>query len=285
MHVEEIIRRLQDYWSRRGCAVLQPLDLPVGAGTFHPDTALRALGPEPWHAVYVQPARRPTDGRHGRHPNRLQRYYQLQVVQKPSPDDFQDAYLASLEELGISGGEHDLRFVEDDWKSPTLGAWGLGWEIWCDGMEISQFTYFQEMGGQCCKPVMGEITYGIERLAMHLQDVDDVYQLKWNATLTYSDLHQRNEVEQSAYNYKGPDTEALAAHLAASAQTCRHQLRAGMVLPAYETVLACSHLFNLLDARGCYSADERAAAITRVRQLACQVAAAHVAQPATGLAA
>ncbi len=280
MHIQDIVSGLLSFWAGRGCAVLQPVDMPVGAGTFHPATTLRALGPEPWSAAYVQPSRRPTDGRYGRHPNRLQRYYQLQVVQKPSPDDFQQAYLDSLSGLGISGADHDIRFVEDDWESPTLGAWGLGWEVWVDGMEVTQFTYFQEVGGIQCSPVMGEITYGIERLAMYLQDCDDVYDLSWCEGLSYGELHRVDEEEQSAYNFEGEDTDVLLARLAECGQACRDLLGGDppLVAPAYEQVMLSSHVFNLIDARGHYSAEARADAIAGIRRLATKVAGEHVRQ-------
>ena len=282
MHIQQLILSLQQFWLQRGCNILQPLDLPVGAGTFHPATALRALGPEPWHATYVQPSRRPGDGRYGQHPNRLQRYYQLQVVQKPSPDDLQQAYLDSLDQLGISGKEHDIRFVEDDWESPTLGAWGLGWEVWVDGMEVTQFTYFQEVGGIACKPVMGEITYGVERLAMFLQGVDSVYDLTWSATLNYGELYKVNEQEQSVYNFELADTPLLLRNFSDSLRQCTTLLNRDLALvaPAYEAVLTCSHIFNLLDARGRYSVDARAAAIAQVRDKAAAVAEAFCAQRA-----
>ena len=279
MHIQDIITNLLGFWAKQGCAVLQPLDLPVGAGTFHPATALRALGPQPWKAAYVQPSRRPTDGRYGRHRNRLQRYYQLQVVQKPAPKDFQDLYLKSLEKLGITGKEHDIRFVEDDWESPTLGAWGLGWEVWLDGMEVTQFTYFQEIGGQQCDPMMGEITYGVERMAMFLQNQDDVYELSWSEGLSYGDLYQKNEEEQSQYNFHGKDANKLLAQFAAAEKLCQDFLKAKpqpLLMPAYEQVIHCSHAFNLLDAHGHYSADARAKAIIAIRSLANQVAAAYV---------
>ncbi len=280
MYVQQLISELQHFWQQRGCSVLQPLDLQVGAGTFHPATTLRALGPEPWSAVYVQPSRRPGDGRYGRHPNRLQRYYQLQVVQKPSPDDFQQAYLDSLDQIGISGKEHDIRFVEDDWESPTLGAWGLGWEVWVDGMEITQFTYFQEVGGIVCAPVMGEITYGIERLAMFLQECDDVYALDWSPNLKYGELYQQNEKEQSFYNFELADVKLLLETFNASLDQSNLLLEQdpALVMPAYEAVLAGSHTFNLLDARGHYSVEARAAAITQVREQANKAAAAYCAQ-------
>ena len=281
MHVQDIIAKLLAFWAKRGCAVLQPLDLPVGAGTFHPATALRALGPEPWNAAYVQPSRRPTDGRYGRHLNRLQRYYQLQVVQKPVPEDFQEIYLRSLKMLGVSGDEYDIRFVEDDWASPSLGAWGLGWEVWVAGMEVTQFTYFQEVGGQKCKPIMGEITYGIERLAMYLQDCDDVYKLSWCEGLSYGELYQINEREQSHYNFEGKDTKELLEHFDSCERLCGELLAHKphpLVMPAYEQVIYCSHAFNLLDAHGYYSVDARADVIASIRKLAVQVAKAYVAQ-------
>ena len=279
MHIQDIIAKLLGFWAKQGCAVLQPLDLPVGAGTFHPATALRALGPDPWNAAYVQPSRRPTDGRYGRHRNRLQRYYQLQVVQKPAPEDFQELYLKSLEELKITGAKHDIRFVEDDWESPTLGAWGLGWEVWVDGMEVTQFTYFQEVGGQKCDPTMGEITYGVERLAMFLQDCDSVYDLKWNDGISYGDLHQKDEDEQSQYNFHGKDAGELLKHFKACQDLCEtmlHNKPEPLIGPAYEQVICCSHTFNLLDAHGHYSVDARAEAIAAIRSLANQVAAAYV---------
>ena len=281
MHIQDIITNLLGFWAKQGCAVLQPLDLPVGAGTFHPATALRALGPEHWHAAYVQPSRRPTDGRYGRHRNRLQRYYQLQVVQKPVPEDFQELYLQSLEQLGITGKDHDIRFVEDDWESPTLGAWGLGWEVWVDGMEVTQYTYFQEVGGQPCDPMMGEITYGVERLAMFLQNCDSVYDLKWNDNLTYFELHNKDEEEQSHYNFHGKDINELHTQFIAAEKLCRELLAARpqpLIMPAYEQVICCSHAFNLLDAHGYYSVDARAGAIATIRRLANQVAAAYVEQ-------
>lgn len=279
--VEKIIAELQQFWSKQGCAILQPYDMPVGAGTFHPATALKALGPEPWNAVYVQPSRRPTDGRYGRHPNRLQRYYQLQVVMKPNPKNFQQLYMDSLETLGITRFDHDIRFIEDDWKSPTLGAWGLGWEVWCDGMEITQYTYFQEVGGVRCKPYMGEITYGVERLAMYLQDKDDVYDLLWNDTLTYDELHRNDEYEQSSYNYANFDTNDLLDKFDTSRKKCIYFLEEteeAKIIPAYEAVLECSHFFNLLDAHGHYTRDTRTASIKSIHGLACKVAKAYVAK-------
>ena len=279
-HIQNIIARLQDFWSKQGCAVLQPYDMPVGAGTFHPATTLRAIDTDEWNAVYVQPSRRPTDGRYGLHPNRLQRYYQLQVVMKPSPDNFQQLYLDSIRHLGIDAKEHDIRFIEDDWKSPTLGAWGLGWEVWCDGMEVSQFTYFQEVGGIKCFPVMGEITYGIERLAMYLQGVDDVYDLRWNKERTYRDLYKQNEEQQSQYNFvfkKNTDYlleqfEKEVRHIKELLVPSEFDRYDSLFLPAYEAVLTCSHLFNVLDARRFFSIEKRDDTIRRIRNLSCMVA-------------
>ncbi|MCZ6522682.1 MAG: glycine--tRNA ligase subunit alpha [Alphaproteobacteria bacterium] len=264
-----LILTLQSYWARHGCVLLQPYDLEVGAGTFHPATILRALGPEPWRAAYVQPSRRPADGRYGENPNRLQHYYQFQVILKPSPDDIQEIYLASLEELGIDSKNHEIRFVEDDWESPTLGAWGLGWEVWCDGMEVSQFTYFQQVGGIDCNPVSGEITYGLERLAMYVQGVDSVYELDWNgAGVSYGDIYLQNEREFSAYNFEHANTERLLRHFTDAEDECKALLSAKLPLPAYDQCMKASHLFHLLDARGVISVTERAAYIARVRALA-----------------
>ncbi len=266
---QDLILRLQAYWAAQGCVLLQPYDMEMGAGTFHPGTLLRALGPEPWKAAYVQPSRRPTDGRYGKNPNRLQHYYQFQVILKPSPDDIQDLYLQSLAELGIDALNHDIRFVEDDWESPTLGAWGLGWEVWCDGMEVSQFTYFQQVGGFDCSPVSGEITYGLERLAMYVQGVENVYDLDWNGHgVTYGDVYLRNEVEFSGYNFEHADTGKLFAHFADAEAECGALLEKKLALPAYDQCMKASHLFNLLDARGVISVTERAAYIGRVRALA-----------------
>jgi glycyl-tRNA synthetase alpha chain len=273
---QEVILRLQSFWDKEGCALLQPYDLEVGAGTFHTATFLRAIGPEPWNAAYVQPSRRPKDGRYGENPNRMQHYYQYQVVLKPSPDDIQDLYLQSLEALGIRLKEHDVRFVEDDWESPTLGAWGLGWEVWLDGMEITQFTYFQEVGSLPVKPVLGEITYGLERLAMYLQGVENVYDLVWAKTggrlLTYGDVYHQNEVEQSKYNFEQANVDILFRHFADHESEARRLIEEKLTLPAYEQVMKCSHTFNLLDARGAISVTERAAYIGRVRVLAREVA-------------
>ncbi len=266
---QDLILTLQRFWAAQGCVILQPYDMEVGAGTFHPATTLRALGPEPWHAAYVQPTRRPADGRYGENPNRLQHYYQFQVIQKPSPDDFQEVYLASLAAIGIDAGVHDIRFVEDDWESPTLGAWGLGWEVWCDGMEISQFTYFQQVGGYDCAPVSGEITYGLERLAMYVQGVENVFDLDWNgAGVTYRDVFHQAEREFSAYNFEHADTDMLTRHFADAEGECASLLAAELALPAYDQCMKASHLFNLLDARGVISVTERAAYIGRVRALA-----------------
>ncbi len=266
---QDLIFRLQTFWSGRGCVIMQPYDLEVGAGTFHPATTLRALGPAEWWAAYVQPSRRPTDGRYGENPNRLQHYYQFQVVLKPSPDDIQQLYLESLAALGIDMANHDIRFVEDDWESPTLGAWGLGWEVWCDGMEVTQFTYFQQVGGIDCHPVTGEITYGLERLAMYVQGIDNVYDLQWNSRgVTYGEVYLQAEREFSAYNFEYANTEKLVAHFADAEVECSALLDRDLSLPAYDQCVKASHLFNLLDARGVISVTERAAYIGRVRALA-----------------
>jgi glycyl-tRNA synthetase alpha chain len=272
---QQLILRLNQYWDRQGCVLLQPYDMEMGAGTFHTATFLRAIGPEPWHAAYVQPCRRPKDGRYGDNPNRLQHYYQYQVVLKPSPDDIQERYLQSLVALGVDPKEHDIRFVEDDWESPTLGAWGLGWEVWLDGMEITQFTYFQEVGSLPCKPVLGEITYGLERLAMYLQGAESIYDLVWVDAVRYGDVYHQNEVEQSRYNFELANTEMLFRHFAEYEAESKRLVAAQCVLPAYEMVLRCSHTFNLLDARGAISVTERAAYIGRVRELARAVAQAY----------
>ena len=272
---QQLILRLNEYWDRQGCVLLQPYDMEMGAGTFHTATFLRAIGPEPWKAAYVQPSRRPKDGRYGENPNRLQHYYQYQVVLKPSPADIQDLYLQSLVALGVDPKEHDIRFVEDDWESPTLGAWGLGWEVWLDGMEITQFTYFQEVGSLACKPVLGEITYGLERLAMYLQGKESVYDLVWVDNVKYGDVYHQNEVEQSRYNFELANTEMLFRHFGEYEAEAKRLMEAKAVLPAYEMVLRCSHTFNLLDARGAISTTERAAYIGRVRGLARAVAQAY----------
>jgi glycyl-tRNA synthetase alpha chain len=272
---QQIILNLNQYWDRHGCALLQPYDMEVGAGTFHTATFLRAIGPEPWHAAYVQPSRRPKDGRYGENPNRLQHYYQYQVVLKPSPPDIQNLYLRSLEALGIDLKQHDVRFVEDDWESPTLGAWGLGWEVWLDGMEVTQFTYFQEVGGLKCKPVLGEITYGLERLALYLQGMDSIYDLVWTPGVTYGDVYHQNEVEQSRYNFELSNTGMLFEHFSQYEAEAKRLVEAECVLPAYEMVMKCSHTFNLLDAHGAISVTERAAYIARVRTLARLIAQAY----------
>ncbi|MFZ5558282.1 MAG: glycine--tRNA ligase subunit alpha [Pseudomonadota bacterium] len=274
---QQLILRLQQYWDRQGCVLLQPYDMEVGAGTFHTATFLRAVGPEPWKAAYVQPSRRPKDGRYGENPNRLQHYYQYQVVLKPSPTDILDLYLDSLRAIGIDPREHDIRFVEDDWESPTLGAWGLGWEVWLNGMEITQFTYFQEVGGIACKPIMGEITYGLERLAMYLQGVESVYELTWTPGVTYGEVYHQNEVEQSTYNFEQANTEVLFEHFVHYEAEARRLFDAKLALPGYEMVMKCSHTFNLLDARGAISVTERAAYIGRVRALARMAAQAYYA--------
>ena len=272
---QQLVLRLNQFWDRQGCVLLQPYDMEMGAGTFHTATFLRAIGPEPWNAAYVQPSRRPKDGRYGENPNRLQHYYQYQVALKPSPDDIQDRYLDSLVALGIEPKQHDIRFVEDDWESPTLGAWGLGWEVWLDGMEITQFTYFQEVGSLPCKPVLGEITYGLERLAMYLQGKESVYDLVWVGDVRYGDVYHQNEVEQSRYNFELANTEMLFRHFAEYEAEAKRLVAAQCVLPAYEMVLRCSHTFNLLDARGAISVTERAAYIGRVRELARAIALAY----------
>ena len=272
---QELIFRLSSFWDKQGCALLQPYDMEVGAGTFHTATFLRAIGPEPWKAAYVQPSRRPKDGRYGDNPNRLQHYYQYQVVLKPSPLEIQDLYLQSLKSLGIDPLEHDIRFVEDDWESPTLGAWGLGWEVWLDGMEVTQFTYFQEVGSLPCKPVLGEITYGLERLAMYLQSRESVYDLVWTPGLTYGVVYRQYEVEQSRYNFELANTDLLFNLFSSFEGEAKRLIEAQCTLPAYEMVLKCSHTFNLLDARGAISVTERAAYIGRVRALARSVAQAY----------
>jgi glycyl-tRNA synthetase alpha chain len=290
---QDLILALQQFWGEQGCVILQPYDMEVGAGTFHPATTLRALGPKAWNAAYVQPSRRPKDGRYGENPNRLQHYYQFQVIMKPSPPDFQDLYLQSLGRIGIDPMVHDIRFVEDDWESPTLGAWGLGWEVWCDGMEVSQFTYFQQVGGFDCHPVSGEITYGLERLAMYVQGVDRVFDLNFNGRedarkLTYGDVFLQAEQEYSRYNFEFADTEMLLAHFRDAEKECKALLDAGapkpgaveaelrsdndkrhkLALPAYDQCIKASHIFNLLDARGVISVTERQSYILRVRELA-----------------
>ncbi len=268
MYFQEVIETLNKFWAKYGCVILQPYDMEVGAGTFHPATFLRALGKKPFSAAYVEPCRRPTDGRYGENPNRLQHYYQYQVIIKPSPDDIQEIYLESLKALGINPEEHDIRFVEDDWESPTLGAWGLGWEVWLDGMEITQFTYFQQIGGFDCKPVTVEITYGLERITMYLQKVNNIFEIKWNEKFTYRDIHFRGEVEYSIYNFEKADVELLRDLFSKFEKEALRLLEEKLVLPGYDYVIKCSHVFNLLDARGAISPIERANYIARVRNLA-----------------
>ena len=277
---QDLILTLQNYWADNGCVILQPYDMEMGAGTFHPATTLRSLGPKPWNAAYVQPCRRPTDGRYGANPNRFQHYYQFQVVLKPSPDNIQELYLGSLDAIGVDRAIHDIRFVEDDWESPTLGAWGLGWEVWCDGMEVTQFTYFQQVGGFDCRPVTGEITYGLERLAMYVQGVDNGFDLVYGgrkpdgSPFTYGDVFHQNEVEQTTYNFELANTEILFRQFREAEENCAAIIEAGKrdgkayPLPAYEQCINASHLFNLLDARGVISATERQSYILRVRTLA-----------------
>jgi glycyl-tRNA synthetase alpha chain len=292
-----LILTLQNYWAAKGCVMLQPYDMEVGAGTFHPATTLRALGPRPWNAAYVQPSRRPKDGRYGENPNRLQHYYQFQVIMKPSPPDLQDLYLGSLSTIGIDPLLHDIRFVEDDWESPTLGAWGLGWEVWCDGMEVSQFTYFQQVCGVDCAPVSGELTYGLERLAMYVQNVDNVYDLNFNggegnARVSYGDVFLQAEQEYSRYNFEHADAEALERHFEDAVAACHAILSAGApaeegalhacVLPAYDQCIKASHFFNLLDARGVISVTARQDYILRVRELAKACGAAFLQTQAGG---
>lgn len=276
---QQIILKLQSYWDAQGCALLQPYDMEVGAGTSHTATFLRAIGPEPWKAAYVQPSRRPKDGRYGENPNRLQHYYQYQVVLKPAPANILELYLGSLEALGFDLKKNDIRFVEDDWENPTLGAWGLGWEVWLNGMEVTQFTYFQEVGSLTCKPVLGEITYGLERLAMYLQGVENVYDLVWakngDRIVTYGDVFHQNEVEQSTYNFEHAQVDMLFRHFSDHEAEAKRLMEIGLPLPAFEQVMKCSHNFNMLDARGAISVTERAAYIGRVRALARQVAQAY----------
>jgi len=282
---QQLVLALQDYWGGKGCAILQPYDMEVGAGTSHTATFLRSLGPEPWRAAYVQPSRRPKDGRYGENPNRLQHYYQLQVVLKPSPPDILELYLGSLQAAGFDLSKNDVRFVEDDWENPTLGAWGLGWEVWMNGMEITQFTYFQQVGGLDCKPITGEITYGLERLAMYLQKVENVYDLVWTEwkqggrthRLTYGDVYHQNEVEQSTYNFEYSDAPTLLRHFADYEAAAKRLMEAQLALPAYEQVLKAAHTFNLLDARGAISVTERQAYIGRIRNLAKSVAQSYLA--------
>ena len=278
MTFQELIMALQKYWADHGCIIQQPYDTEKGAGTFHPATFLRALGPEPWNVAYVEPSRRPTDGRYGENPNRLQHYYQFQVILKPSPMNIQELYLDSLKSFGIDPAKHDIRFVEDDWESPTLGAWGLGWEVWLDGMEITQFTYFQQCGGIDLKPIPGELTYGIERIAMYIQGVDNVYDLDWGGGIKYGDVHHQTEVEFSTYNFEEADTGMMLQLFDMFEKECMRLADKALVFPAYDYVLKCSHAFNMLDARGAISVTERAHYIGRVRNLSKLCAEAYVAQ-------
>ncbi|MGE4557811.1 MAG: glycine--tRNA ligase subunit alpha [Desulfovibrionaceae bacterium] len=268
MNFQDVIINLQRFWTGKGCLLAQPFDVEVGAGTFNPSTFFRVIGPEPWSTAYVEPSRRPTDGRYGENPNRLQHYYQFQVVLKPSPPDVQDLYLDSLRVLGVDAAEHDIRFVEDDWESPTLGAWGLGWEVWLDGMEVTQFTYFQQVGGIDLSPISVELTYGLERISMYLQQKESVYDLAWNDALTYGDVHHQNEVEMSTYDFEASDAAMLARLFDDYERECRALCERGLPWPAYDYCLKCSHAFNLLDARGAISITERTGYIARVRNLA-----------------
>ncbi|MDR1522977.1 MAG: glycine--tRNA ligase subunit alpha [Endomicrobium sp.] len=272
MNFQEIIFKLQKFWAKQGCLIWQPYDLEKGAGTFNPATFLRSLGPKPWNVAYVEPSRRPTDGRYGENPNRLQHYYQFQVIMKPAPKDIQAIYLKSLKVIGLNPKKHDIRFVEDDWESPTLGAWGLGWEVWIDGMEATQFTYFQQVGGIPLNPIPAEITYGTERLAMYVQKKDNVYDLAWNDQLTYGDVHKEDEKEWSCYNFEHAQADMLKQHFADWEQQAQKLCQKNLPLPAYDAVIKCSHLFNLLDARGAISVSERVSYILRVRTLAKSVA-------------
>ena len=279
MYFQDIIMNLQTYWAKQWCIIYQPYDMEKGAGTFNPATFLRVLGPEPWKAAYVEPSRRPTDGRYGENPNRLQHYYQFQVILKPSPDDIQDIYLTSLKKLGINPLKHDIRFVEDDWESPTLGAWGLGWEVWLDGMEITQFTYFQQAGGMELKPVSGELTYGLERIAMYLQGVDSVFDIEWTKGIKYGNIHHRDEVEYSFYNFQEADTDMLFKLFDMYEKEAVRLLGKELVLPAYDYCLKSSHTFNLLDARGAISVAERTRFIGRVRDIAKKCAEGYLKKP------
>ncbi|MGB9919276.1 MAG: glycine--tRNA ligase subunit alpha [Moorellales bacterium] len=278
MYFQDLIAALNAYWSQQGCVIQQPYDLEKGAGTMHPATFLRVLGPEPWRVAYVEPSRRPTDGRYGENPNRLQHYYQYQVILKPSPDNVQDLYLASLTHLGLDLSAHDVRFVEDNWESPTLGAWGLGWEVWLDGMEITQFTYFQQCGGFDCQPVSTEITYGLERLAMYLQGKESVFDIEWAPGITYGDVHHQSEVDYSYYNFQEADVALLLQLFELYEKEARRVIERGLVQPAYDYVLKCSHTFNLLDARGAFSVSERTGFMARVRHLARLCARAYLEQ-------
>ncbi|WP_407307232.1 glycine--tRNA ligase subunit alpha [Desulfosporosinus sp. SB140] len=278
MKFQDLILTLNQFWGEQGCIIAQPYDVEKGAGTMNPSTFLRALGPEPWNVAYVEPSRRPTDGRYGENPNRLQHYFQYQVILKPSPDNVQELYLKSLERIGVNPKEHDIRFVEDNWEAPTLGSWGLGWEVWLDGMEVTQFTYFQQCGGIDCKPVCAEITYGLERLTTYIQDKDSVYDIEWVGDVTYGDIYLQNEIDYSHYNFEVADIEALQTWFDMYEREAKRVVEKGLVLPAYDYVLKCSHTFNLLDARGAISVTERTSYISRVRALARLCAQAYVEQ-------
>ena len=276
LNFQEIIFKLQEYWSKQGCAIIQPYDMEVGAGTSHTATFLKSIGPEPWKAAYVQPSRRPKDGRYGENPNRLQHYYQFQVALKPAPENIVDLYMSSIKSLGIDLNKNDIRLVEDNWENPTLGAWGLGWEVWLNGMEITQFTYFQQVGGITCKPITGEITYGLERLAMYIQNVDSVYDIQWTDGISYGDVFLQNEKEQSSYNFKFSDSEFLLKAFASHAKQANKLVKESLALPAYEQVLKAAHTFNLLDARGVISVTERADYIGKIRDISRNVASAYL---------
>ena len=276
LNFQEIIFKLQEYWSKQGCAIIQPYDMEVGAGTSHTATFLKSIGPEPWKAAYVQPSRRPKDGRYGENPNRLQHYYQFQVALKPAPENIVDLYISSIKSLGIDLNKNDIRLVEDNWENPTLGAWGLGWEVWLNGMEITQFTYFQQVGGITCKPITGEITYGLERLAMYIQNVDSVYDIQWTDGISYGDVFLQNEKEQSSYNFKFSDSEFLLKAFAAHAKQANKLVEENLALPAYEQVLKAAHTFNLLDARGVICVTERADYIGKIRDISRNVASAYL---------
>mgnify|MGYP003999058065 FL=1 len=276
LNFQEIIFKLQEYWSKQGCAIIQPYDMEVGAGTSHTATFLKSIGPEPWKAAYVQPSRRPKDGRYGENPNRLQHYYQFQVALKPAPENIVDLYMSSIQSLGIDLNKNDIRLVEDNWENPTLGAWGLGWEVWLNGMEITQFTYFQQVGGITCKPITGEITYGLERLAMYIQNVDSVYDIQWTDGISYGDVFLQNEKEQSSYNFKFSDSEFLLKAFASHAKKANKLVKENLALPAYEQVLKAAHTFNLLDARGVISVTERADYIGKIRDISRNVARAYL---------
>ena len=276
LNFQDIIFKLQEYWSKQGCAIIQPYDMEVGAGTSHTATFLKSIGPEPWKAAYVQPSRRPKDGRYGENPNRLQQYYQFQVALKPAPENIVDLYMSSIQSLGIDLNKNDIRLVEDNWENPTLGAWGLGWEVWLNGMEITQFTYFQQVGGITCKPITGEITYGLERLAMYIQNVDSVYDIQWTDGISYGDVFLQNEKEQSSYNFKFSDSEFLLKAFASHAKQANKLVEENLALPAYEQVLKAAHTFNLLDARGVISVTERADYIGKIRDISRNVASAYL---------